>query len=161
MNTCSFGLFGIWMKCLTTIRNTQIVLPYRIYTSYKHQHIQTCTFRAYHVRDKYLLLWMQSRFVNMFFYVYQFWFCNWNSVTLTRRIPSWQSWLSCSYIIFIIVLFLSLIFFNSSLLYSGISEWLNILTSDRRGPCLWVCLCVCVSVCVSVEALAPKRLDRF
>ena len=35
-------------------------------------------------------------------------------------------------------------------LYSVISEWLNMLTSDRRGPCLSVSVsvCVCLSVCL-------------
>ena len=46
-------------------------------------------------------------------------------------------------------------------LYSVISECLNMLTSDQKGPCLSVCVCVCMSVCLSVEALAPKRLDGF
>ena len=33
-------------------------------------------------------------------------------------------------------------------LYSVISEWLNILTSYRRGPCPSVCVCVCLCVCL-------------
>ena len=39
------------------------------------------------------------------------------------------------------------------------TEHINIVPEGTLS--VWVCVCVCLSVCVSLEALAPKRQDRY